>query len=74
VGSEDPEKHLFVCDMIWTTKNVQDEVTNRALIWYMKYHTTTLEGQSRTLEKNEQALLKEFQKLKCESQYIKEMK
>jgi hypothetical protein len=25
VGSEDPEQHLFVCEMIWTMKNVQDE-------------------------------------------------
>jgi hypothetical protein len=83
-GSEDPEKHLFVCDMIWTAKNVQDEATKivqlamtfrgHALLWYMKYQTTTPAGQSRTLEEIGQALLKEFQKPKSESQYITEMK
>jgi hypothetical protein len=25
VGSEDPEQHIFVCETIWTVKNVQDE-------------------------------------------------
>jgi len=65
-------------------KNVQDEETNisqlamifigRALLWYMKYQTTTLTGQSRTLEEIGQDLLKEFWKPKSESQYIKELK
>ena len=46
-GLEDPEQHLFVCNMIWTMKNVQDEATKivqldmmfrgHALLWYMKY-------------------------------------
>jgi hypothetical protein len=25
VGSEDREKHMFVCETIWVVKNVQDE-------------------------------------------------
>jgi hypothetical protein len=24
-GTEDPEQHLFVCEAIWTMKNVQDD-------------------------------------------------
>jgi hypothetical protein len=58
-GSEDLEKHLFVCEMIWTTKNVPDEAKKivqltttfigHSLLWYMKYQNTTLVGQSRTL-------------------------
>jgi hypothetical protein len=81
---EDPEQHLFVCDMIWTVKNVQDEAMKivqlammfrgHALLWYMKYQTTTPTGQSRTLAEIGQALLKEFWKLKSESQYITELK
>jgi hypothetical protein len=73
---EDQEKHLFVCDTIWTVKNLQVEETNivhlamtfrgPSLLWYMKYHTTTLIGHSRTLEKIGQGLLKEFEKLKSE--------
>jgi hypothetical protein len=30
VGSEDPEKHLFLCETICTVKNVQDEATKIA--------------------------------------------
>jgi hypothetical protein len=46
VGSEDPERHFFVCETIWAAKNVQDEVMKIAqlastfrccaLVWYMK--------------------------------------
>jgi hypothetical protein len=46
VGSEEPEQHLFVCETILATKNVQDEGVNIAqletkfigceLVWYMK--------------------------------------
>jgi hypothetical protein len=40
----------------------------------MKYQKTTPAEQSRTLEEIGQALLKEFQKTKYESQYITEIK
>jgi len=52
VGSEDPEQHLFICEMIWTSKNVQDKATKivklatmfigSALLWCIKYQTTTM--------------------------------
>jgi hypothetical protein len=45
-----------------------------ALLWYMKYQTTTPVGQTRTLADVRQALLKEFQKPKSESQCITELK
>jgi hypothetical protein len=74
MGSEDPEKHLFVCDTIWTTKNVQDKAMKivqlamkfmgRALLCYMKFKISTLPKLSITLEKFRQALLKEFRKMK----------
>jgi hypothetical protein len=58
-GSEDPEQHLFVCEAIWTVKNVQDDDANiaqlettfreHALLWYMKYRSTAPVGQTRTL-------------------------
>jgi hypothetical protein len=83
-GTEDPEQHLFICETIWTVKNVQDDDVNivqlemtfrdRALLWYMKYQTTTPVGQTRTLAEVRQALLKEFQKPKSESQCITELK
>jgi hypothetical protein len=45
-----------------------------ALLWHMKYQTTTPTGQSRTLAEIRQALLKEFRKTKYESQYITDLK
>jgi hypothetical protein len=58
-------------------KNIQDDDVNiaelvrnfidRALLWYMKYHNTMLAGQTKTLAKVRQYLLKEFQKPKSQS-------
>jgi hypothetical protein len=83
-GLEDPQQHLFICETTWTVKNIQDddakiaqlEMTfkDHTLLWYMKYHTTTPMGQTRTLVDVRQALLKELQKPKSESQCITEMK
>ena len=46
-GSEDPEKHWFLCEVVWTVRQVQDEAIKRsqmittlggsALDWYMKF-------------------------------------
>jgi hypothetical protein len=84
IGSEDPEQHLFICETIWTAKNVHDDGTKItqlattfrgcALVWYMKLQSTTIPGQTRTLLEITQALLKEFKKPKFESQYITELK
>jgi hypothetical protein len=45
-GSEDPNQHWFLCEDVWSIKNVTDEyvkraqfsntLRDRALIWYMK--------------------------------------
>jgi hypothetical protein len=75
--SEDPKQHLFVCEIIWVMKNVQDEdvkiaqlettFRGHALVWYMKLQSTTPTGKVKTLAKIRQALLKEFKKPKSES-------
>jgi hypothetical protein len=46
-GSEDPDQHWFLCEVVWSIKNVIDEVVkraqfsttlrDRALSWYMKF-------------------------------------
>jgi len=82
--SKDPQQHLFVCETIWATKNVQDEVVKipqlettfigRALVWYMKLHSTTPIGHAWTLAEIRQELLKEFKKPKYELEYITELK
>jgi hypothetical protein len=45
-GSEDPDQHWFLCEAVWSIKNVTDEAVKRAqfsttlrdhaLRWYMK--------------------------------------
>jgi hypothetical protein len=75
---------LFVCEIVWATKNIQDEAVKiaqlattfrgRALVWYMKLQSITPTGQARTLAEIKKALLKEFKNPKSESQYITELK
>jgi hypothetical protein len=46
-GSEDPDQHWFLCEVVWSIKQVTDEVVkrtqfsttlrDRALNWYMKF-------------------------------------
>jgi hypothetical protein len=59
VWSEDQKQHLFICEIIWVAKNVQDEVINIAqlettfigyeLVLYMKLQSNMPTGQARTL-------------------------
>jgi hypothetical protein len=45
-GSEDPDQHRFLCEVVWSIRNVIDEdvkrdhfsttLRDRALRWYMK--------------------------------------
>ena len=46
-GEKYPEQHWFLCEAVWTIKQIQDDNTKlvqlattlreRALTWYMKY-------------------------------------
>jgi hypothetical protein len=47
---------------------------DHSLLWYMKYQATTPAKQDKTLVDIRKALLKEFQKLKFESQCITKLK
>lgn len=83
-GMNDAEQHWFTCKVIWAVKQMLDDQANiaqlertfrkRALTWYMNFKATTPTGQVRTLTEIKQALLKEFQKPKSESQCITEIK
>ncbi len=73
IGGEDPEQHWFLCEAIWTIKQIQDDnvklvqlattLRERALTWYMKYAAT----QNKTLIEFRTAMIKEFKKPKSES-------
>jgi len=83
-GSQDPEQHMFVCEAIWTAKQIQDQnaqiaqlattFRDRSLVWYMKFQTTIPTGHTRTLAEIKTALILEFKKPKSESQCITELK
>ena len=52
-GSEDPEHHWFLCEVVWNIKQVTDEAVKRAqfsttlrdhaLSWYMKFVKGTVQ-------------------------------
>jgi hypothetical protein len=81
-GSEDPNQHWFLCEAVWSIKNVIDEAVKRdqfsttlrdhALIWYMKL----VQGIAHPKPLNEIkiALISEFMKPKSESQCITKQK
>jgi hypothetical protein len=81
-GSEDPDQHWFLCEVVWSIKNVTDEAVkraqfsttlrDRALSWYMKL----VQGiaQPKPLNEIKNALVAEFKKPKSESQCITELK
>ena len=79
-GLEDPEQHWFLCDDVWSVKQVVDDAIkmallittfrDRALNWFMKYPN----GQVRTLPEVKAAMIAEFKKPKSESQCITELK
>jgi hypothetical protein len=84
MGKDDAKKNWFTCQAIWFVKRVIDEETkitqldtnfsDRALTWYMKYKAIALAGHARSLAKIKHDMIREFQKLKSESQCIKEIK
>jgi hypothetical protein len=81
-GSEDPDQHWFLCEVVWNINNDTNEVVKRtqfsttlrdhALSWYMKL----VQGISQPNPLNEikNALTTEFKKPKSGSQCITEMK
>jgi hypothetical protein len=58
-ASEDPEKHLFICENIWEAKQITDENTkltqlsitlrDHALDWYMSLYVSSPPGVTRTI-------------------------
>ena len=59
-GLEDPEKHWFLCEVVWTVQRVQDEaikkdqmittLKGRALDWYMKFYVVSTIVPHKTLD------------------------
>ena len=79
-GSEDPEQFWFLCEAVWTAKNIMDidvpqaqlinSFRDRDLTWFMKFSST----QNYVLANIKKAVIKEFKKPKSESQSITELK
>ena len=76
-GLEHLEKHWFLCEAIWTMRQVQDEATNRdqmiptlrgpVLDWYMKFSMVLTVVEQKTLDQIRERLIDEFKKTKFES-------
>jgi hypothetical protein len=70
-GSEDPEKHLFICENIWEAKKITDEDTkvvqleitfrDHALDWYMGLTVNNPQGAPTTVTDVKKQLINEFQ-------------
>ena len=84
VENEYPEKNVFMCDVIWTMKQVLYDDTNIiqlvtklrdcTLLQFMKYQCTSPSNQPRTLPDFRGALLKKIRKLKQDQNYITKIK
>ena len=82
-AKKEPEKHLFICAKIWEANQITDEDTklaqlaitlrDRALDWYLSLDMNNVLGTTRTLDDIKKLLIKEFQKLSSEDQYMNEM-
>jgi hypothetical protein len=69
-ASEDLEKHLFICEKIWETKQIIDKDTKLsqltitlrdcALDWYMSLATNNTPGTTRTIADIKKLLINEF--------------
>ena len=72
-GSEDTEQFWFLCEAVWTAKNITDIDVRRAqlitsfrdrdLTWFMKFSST----RNPVLADIKAALIREFKKPKSES-------
>jgi hypothetical protein len=81
--SEDPEKHLFICEKIWEAKQIIDKDTklaqlaitlrDRALDWYMSLAMNNPPRTTKTIVDIKKLFIKEFQKLSLENHYMNEM-
>jgi hypothetical protein len=81
-GYEDPDQHWFLCEVVWSIKQVTDEAIKRTqfsttlrdhtLNWYMKFASGL--GQPKPMNDIKTALSAEFKKPKSESQCITKMK
>jgi hypothetical protein len=74
-GSEDSDQHWFLCEVVWSIKQVNDEEVKRdqfsttmrdhTLSWYMKFSTMT--AQPKPLNTIKTTLSAEFKKPNSES-------
>jgi hypothetical protein len=81
-GSEDPDQHWFLCEVVWSIRQVTDEAVKRSqfsttlrdrtLSWYMNFVLGYI--QPNPLNDINIVLTMEFKKPKSESQCITELK
>ena len=83
-GLEDREQHWFLCEVVWTVRQIHDEnikkaqmittLRGRTLHWYMKLSIVSVGVVPKTLNEIRLGLIDVFKKSKSESQCITEIK
>lgn len=83
-GTQDPKQHLFVCEAIWTAKQIQYQdakimqlattFRDKYILWYMKFQSTMLARKARMSVEIKVSLITDFKKSKFEFQCITELK
>ena len=79
-GTKDLEQYWFMCEEIWTVKQIVDDEVKKgqlettlwdhALDWFMKFVQVPTGTLTNTLAKVSKGLIEEFRKQKYEAQYI----
>ena len=70
-GLEDLEQHWFLCEVLWTVRQVQDEAIKkvqmittprgRALDWYMKFSVISIGVTQKMIEQIQAGLIDELE-------------
>ena len=83
-GLEEPEKHWFLCESIWTVRQVQDSIVKSAhmimtfrvhsLDWYMMFYVLLGGTRQNSLDQIHNGFIDEFKNPKSKLQCIIELK
>ena len=83
-GAEYPKQHWFLCEVVWTVRQVQNQdirkaqmimsLRGRLLDWFMKFFIVPVGDPQKTLDEIQLTMICEFKKPKSESQCITKIK
>ena len=82
--TDDLEQYWLLCEAVWTARQTTDDDVRKVqlattlwghvLDWYMRFIQVPQGTMAKNLDEIQKGLLKEFEKLKYETQYITKLK